>query len=538
MIIPYHTIPRARLRVHTESYLAQCSIPATSWGPCGATTTALGSLHLSAYARELLPAGAGGSASPNLEGFSPGTRKAFAGSTDSLRRRLEGSMHLEEFGTPAPDPKGGVGGKTKSSSKSGGTDRKEGEGSRERDSEREAGDALRAPPGVGDTARLAEAVVLTEGTTAIGLLLAIWARFPLITEAMRTMQDLSEPTVLSDFPTLTLVEAAYAAKLQLHGYDILKDSAGAGAPAAGAEGVVASDSLGDLFDYEASEAILRGDIILNISPLEATLGVLPLLQIGLHFWYQSHREQAAAGSEVLKAAVRMNLAPGGRFDPRQGLRAFRAAWAVAMGQKATLPHHDIYCALARAVAAAPSHDCAEVRGVSVSLDKLRLKLIQGLAQHSADERYTSEQLTKLRRDLEDFASAHGSERGYAARYSTAAVNLVGLDGTDPPDEDSPSVCSLAAPPTPPLTTEPIVVALLAQNSAALSTTNAAIFALARHLGGSTRGERGGKGRGKGGPGGSTHRGRRAPHAEHDGAQLAQAPNEPPRPAAGTSPRII
>ena len=117
MIIPYHTIPRARIRAHTESFLAQCNIPASSWGPCGEKTTALGSLHLSAYARELLPAGAGGSASPNLEGFSPGTRRSFAGSTESLRRRLEGSMHLEEFATPAPDPKGGGIGKAKPGTK-------------------------------------------------------------------------------------------------------------------------------------------------------------------------------------------------------------------------------------------------------------------------------------------------------------------------------------------------------------------------------------------------------------------------------------
>ena len=117
MIIPYHSIPRARLRAHTESYLAQCDLPDAAWGPCGAQTTLSGSLRLSPYARELLPTGAGGSASSGLEGLSPSTRKSLAGSTESLRRRLEGSMHLEDFGTPAPDGKGVGSGKTKSASK-------------------------------------------------------------------------------------------------------------------------------------------------------------------------------------------------------------------------------------------------------------------------------------------------------------------------------------------------------------------------------------------------------------------------------------
>ena len=95
-IIPYHTIPRARIRAHTESQLAQCSLPDSAWGPCGAVTTLSGSLRLSTYARELLPAGAGGTASASLEGFSPGTRKSFAGSTDSLRRRQIGDQQQDQ----------------------------------------------------------------------------------------------------------------------------------------------------------------------------------------------------------------------------------------------------------------------------------------------------------------------------------------------------------------------------------------------------------------------------------------------------------
>ena len=461
-IIPYHTIPRARIRAHTESQLAQCSLPDSAWGPCGAVTTLSGSLRLSAYARELLPAGVGGTASASLEGFSPGTRKSFTGSTDSLRRRLEGSMHLEEFATPAPDAKSGTSGKTKPTAKSSGTVRGdgvggEGGGSSERGSEREVNEAGRPSLGVADSTRLAEQVTLTEGVTATGLIRSLWEQYPLITSAMREMQGLSEPTVLSDFPTLTLVEAAYAARLQAHGYTILKESAMAGAPAAGAAGVEAATALDSQFDFNASEAIIREQIILDISPLEATLGVLPLLQIGLHFWYQLHSEQTAAGSEVLKAATRINLSPGGRFDPRKGLTSFRAAWASAAGEKAVLPHHEIYCALIRSIAAAPSTDTAKVDGKRLCWDTYRMQVLTDHADHSLEERYTAAELTTLRRGMVDFALAHATERDVVARQATAAVNYLGYDvGSSPDDDDAPSVCSIvdapAVPPPPPPST--------------------------------------------------------------------------------------
>ena len=132
MIIPYHPIPSARIRAHTDGFLVQCNIPETAWGPCGEITTLSGSLRLSTYARELLPAGAGGSATTTLEGFSPGTRSAITSTVESLRRRLEGSMHLEDFETPTPEGKGGGVGGT-------GEDRpQEGQGDRRREQNRGA----------------------------------------------------------------------------------------------------------------------------------------------------------------------------------------------------------------------------------------------------------------------------------------------------------------------------------------------------------------------------------------------------------------
>ena len=289
---------------------------------------------------------------------------------------------------------------------------------------------MRAPTAAGDHAHLAAGVTLTQGTTAIGLMRGLWAKFPLITRAMRRMKGLTEPRVLSDFPTLALVEAAQAARLQAHGYTILKESATAGAPAGGPAGVEAAYVLNHLFDCAASEAIREGDIVLDISPLEATLGVLPLLLLALHFWYRLHSAQGAAGSEVLKAAVKLCLSPGGTFDPRKGLSPFRAAWATAAGQEAILPCHEVYQALARVIAAAPSGDWATVRGARVSWDGSRQGVLAEFVDHSAEVRYTDEELETLWGDLQRFALAHGSERDNNTRLAVASVNLIGFDGGD------------------------------------------------------------------------------------------------------------
>ena len=94
MIIPYHSIPSARIRAHTDGYLVQCNIPETASGSCGEITTLSGSLRLSTYARELLPAGAGGSAATTLEGLSPGTRSAITSTVESLLLLLLRSSRL------------------------------------------------------------------------------------------------------------------------------------------------------------------------------------------------------------------------------------------------------------------------------------------------------------------------------------------------------------------------------------------------------------------------------------------------------------
>ena len=108
--IPCHTIPKSRLRAHTIGYLLRCSIPDIAVGGDDSTVLS-GSLRLSSYARELLPVGAGGAASTSLDGLSPATRDALASTMSNLRRRLESTMHLEDFSTPTegkakPDARG------------------------------------------------------------------------------------------------------------------------------------------------------------------------------------------------------------------------------------------------------------------------------------------------------------------------------------------------------------------------------------------------------------------------------------------------
>ena len=66
IIVPYHAVPKCRLRAHTIGYLLRCSIPDNAMGGDDSTVLS-GSLRLSSYARELLPAGAGGAASTSLD---------------------------------------------------------------------------------------------------------------------------------------------------------------------------------------------------------------------------------------------------------------------------------------------------------------------------------------------------------------------------------------------------------------------------------------------------------------------------------------
>ena len=281
------------------------------------------------------------------------------------------------------DPKKETGGESKTEGRSTRGSKEGVGGSTERDTERDAGDASRQASAAGEALHVkASMTTHVQGMSAMAKLKSIRQRFPLITREMRKVQGLDGETVLADFPMTTLMEAACAARIQEHGLDVLRGSAVAGAAAAGTAGVEAALVLGEQFDYLASYAIRKGEVIVDISPLEATLGVLPLLQLALHFWYIHHSEQNTAGSEVLKAAQKMNLSPGWSFDPRKGIAGFRRAWAHAQGQDTMIPHNEVHRALTRAIVATTgSGEWATVAKVRTSWDAYKETVLAALLKH-------------------------------------------------------------------------------------------------------------------------------------------------------------
>ena len=86
----------------------------------------------------------------------------------------------------------------------------------------------------------------------------------------------------------------------------------------GAPGARAHRSLGeDTFDLIASEAIETGAVGLDLSPLDICLGVLPLAQLGLHFWYSLHsfrpvEVSGLLGPGMIRAGISIPRTGGGR----------------------------------------------------------------------------------------------------------------------------------------------------------------------------------------------------------------------------------
>jgi hypothetical protein len=127
---------------------------------------------------------------------------------------------------------------------------------------------------------------------AITELLRYPIKYPLIARALLARSGGGEgtrPAVLEDFSLLALLPAVLAAKAQEFGLRMLRDAAGRSAGTAGAPGARAHRALGvETFDLLASDAIETGEVGIDVSLLDLCLGVLPLTQLGLHFWYKFH----------------------------------------------------------------------------------------------------------------------------------------------------------------------------------------------------------------------------------------------------------
>ena len=86
------------------------------------------------------------------------------------------------------------------------------------------GTSLRLPNLARIDAIKSNSIVLSE---ARHLLVTLEMRVPLIAAALRKAQGFTGRADLSNFPGIVLMEAAYAARVQAHGYEVLRDCASA-----------------------------------------------------------------------------------------------------------------------------------------------------------------------------------------------------------------------------------------------------------------------------------------------------------------------
>jgi hypothetical protein len=188
-------------------------------------------------------------------------------------------------------------------------------------------------------------------TDAIAALIAFPIRYPLIFRVLLSRcGGPDSPAVLEDFSLLVLLPAFLAARAQEHGLKMLREAVSRSAACAGAPGAHALRALdAETFDLLASDAIDTGAVGMDVSPLDLCLGVLPLTQLGLHFWYKHHSFRPVEASELLAAARRMSFVVAGALDPGPGLLPFLPLWQTALGTDDDVPHEEIYFALVEAL---------------------------------------------------------------------------------------------------------------------------------------------------------------------------------------------
>ena len=219
----------------------------------------------------------------------------------------------------------------------------------------------------------------------------------------------------TDFPTTVLVPAVHAARVQEHGLLTLRAASLAQAPLAGPRGVFAATNLGDLFDYWAAQALLDGDIKIEASPLDACLGVLPLAQLALHFWYRDHYHKELPESPLASAAARASLAPGGVLNLQLGLAEFLPLWGAALGADDEVPiplvYYHLVCAMTRAAECTGSTTAVAIGGTIVSWSgfvttvhtEYRTRM-RGSPDGSDSAPYTLGDLTQLVNNINRFAA--------------------------------------------------------------------------------------------------------------------------------------
>jgi len=412
-ILKYHSIPRVKLVAQTELGLASAGVIGVALGDrTGDQITLSSCINLTAHARELLPPALGGS--PRIGGFgsaasSPHTPRptthapaspsdpeslaaALAQATAStreaasaaaaasaarerlasLRPRARRAALQEDDDESMPNDPADAELLAAAAAEATSLTRAAAAAQAQADDDvasvasslRPRSPAWSAPRSVSPVADadptreqqnlVASVTALAHSTDAVAVLTGFRKRYPNIHRAFlaRAATKGEVPAFeISSFPPTILVPAVHAARAQEHGLLTLRASSSASASLAGAHGATAAARLDALFDYSAAQAITHCSVGLEFSPLDVCLGVLPLTQLALHFWYRDHCYHAPAESPLIAAAARIKFSRSGVLDPGAGLAEFLPLWGAALGAEDDIPSPLIYYHISRALLA-------------------------------------------------------------------------------------------------------------------------------------------------------------------------------------------
>ena len=167
--------------------------------------------------------------------------------------------------------------------------------------------------------------------TAAAVITRIGSTYSLTLMAIRAIVGApAHPESILAFPPVILVEAARSSRMQEMGLAILRQSAIAAAPLAGATGADSARFLAAGFDRACAQLLEDGDITLEMDPLAVALGLVPLMPLALHLWFRGHRPGASAVPDIIRQAQSLTFMNRGSFDPRASFYDFLDADSAAL----------------------------------------------------------------------------------------------------------------------------------------------------------------------------------------------------------------
>ena len=191
---------------------------------------------------------------------------------------------------------------------------------------------------------VAAAQVAGHTADAVAILAGHAARYPKIRQALLRKAQYTPPGSFADVPLSVLVPAVLACRIQEFGLALLGTALATMQSGAGEAGPTNASRFGTpaTFDFYAADALDNGEIDMTAAIVDLALGVLPLTQLGLHFWYKHHTFIPGPASPLVDLATRLTFVKDGVLNPSAGLSTFMTAWADADSANEYSPHDTVY----------------------------------------------------------------------------------------------------------------------------------------------------------------------------------------------------